>query len=95
MDGGVHWLRVGLAGQRIQTLVIDPADHRTIYAGSWSEDGSATGVQVSTDGGTTWRAVNHNLPADGGVMSLAFSGDRRWLYAGTFGHGVLPLHLAR
>jgi photosystem II stability/assembly factor-like uncharacterized protein len=95
MDGGVHWQRVGLAGQRIQTLVIDPADHRTIYAGSWSEDGSATGVHVSTDGGTTWRAVNHNLPADGGVMSLAFSGDRRWLYAGTFGHGVLPLHLAR
>jgi photosystem II stability/assembly factor-like uncharacterized protein len=93
-DAGVHWRQVGLAGLRVQTLAIDPSEHNRIYAGSWSEDGSAGGVQISNDGGATWNALNHNLPG-GGVMALTFSADRQWLYAGTYGHGVVSMRVAR
>ena len=67
-DGGGTWAQVGLAGQRLYAVVVDPLDGQWVYAGS---DGG--GVYRSTDGGATWTAMNTGL-GNLNVQSLALDG---------------------
>ena len=74
---GSSWSAAGLSGQSLQGgIVVDPTNSTHLWAGS------AAGVQVSSDGGTTWAAAG-SLPA---VKSLAVASGT--LYAGTNGSGV-------
>lgn len=64
-DGGLLWeqLNVDLAKEcpnvnppRVTALVIDPADHRTVWAGV-----EVDGVRLSMDGGDSWRRPTGGL----------------------------------
>jgi photosystem II stability/assembly factor-like uncharacterized protein len=78
-NGGGQWAAVntGLTYLYIASLVIDPADSNTLYAGT-------LGVFKSTNGGGRWVAVNTR-----GVYSLAIDpADSNTVYAGTFGNSI-------
>jgi hypothetical protein len=65
---------------RIDALVLDPTSPTTFYAGT-----PARGVFKTTDGGTSWSAVNTGLPYRS-VQSLAIDPQTpTTLYAGTYG----------
>lgn len=65
-DGGLNWTKiagVGLTGDRISEVLIDPTNPQTIYVAcddSRATSGSDTsgGVIKSTDGGATWQHSN-------------------------------------
>jgi photosystem II stability/assembly factor-like uncharacterized protein len=79
-DGGETWRAIGLPGQRILTLAVDPTTPTTLYAGV--REG---GVQRSDDGGATWRAVG--LPGRS-VLALAIHPiEPATLFAGTNDNG--------
>jgi hypothetical protein len=58
-DGGGTWRGLGL--RSVSTVVLDPTDPETIYAGAGGADArgirARSGVFKSTDGGSSWRAV--------------------------------------
>ena len=49
------WTSIGPFGGSINALAVDPQTPTTLYAGT------SRGVYKSTDGGTSWRAVNTGL----------------------------------
>ena len=75
---GKVWIRQGPEGGIINALAIGPQSPATVYAGTQSG-----GVFKSTDGGTTWSAVNVGL-TDLEVLSLATDPQSpATVYAGT------------
>jgi len=73
------WTAIGPNGGPVTALAINPVTPSTLYAGT---DG---GVFKSTDGGTSWRAVNTNSY----VYALAINPKiPSTLYAGSDGAGV-------
>jgi photosystem II stability/assembly factor-like uncharacterized protein len=85
-DSGVHWKRLAKLGKAdnlvVDSLVVDPSDTKTLFAGVWQVDRSAGGVYISHDGGTSWAA---SADIDGqSVRALAQSNsDPKILVAGT------------
>ena len=65
LDGGLTWqpAQAGLGRANIKTLLIDPNEPRTLYAGL-----SLAGVFKSTDGGSTWRPANQGIEPGGWEM---------------------------
>lgn len=57
-DGGTSWKRLARLGNAddlvVDSLVTDPSDGRTLYAGVWRLDRPGGGVYISHDGGVTW-----------------------------------------
>jgi photosystem II stability/assembly factor-like uncharacterized protein len=84
-NAGATWQRLhgALDGVRVETLAVDPEDHRTVYAGT------DRGVFWSTDGGLRWHRFTH-LP-DRPFDALAVDRSAGVLYGG----GVFELTLAR
>lgn len=85
ITGGNSWAATnnGLTSENIRSLVIDPKDSQTIYAGTFEG-----GIFKSTTGGNTWSAVNSGLTYPG-ITSLAIDpSNSQVLYAGTFYGGV-------
>jgi photosystem II stability/assembly factor-like uncharacterized protein len=77
-DGGESWtsIKTGAArnfGAWQLTLVLDPVNPSTIYAGSFAnfENGLARGISKSTDGGVTWKVVERGLPPNAFIDGLA------------------------
>ena len=66
-DGGANWFAsdVGVAGQDVRALFVDPMDPDgdTIYAGTGGSSANPGGVYRSTDGGATWNSLSIGLPA--------------------------------
>lgn len=60
IDGGQTWtpLSLGTSTLRVNSLIVDPQNSLTVYAGTWG-----SGVLVSRDGGQSWTAMNLGLPA--------------------------------
>ena len=85
LDGGATWtvFMNGLSGtQGVQALAINPVTPTTLYAGTYS------GAFKSTNGGTSWSAVNTGL-VNNNVLSLAIDPTTpATLYAATGGGGV-------
>jgi photosystem II stability/assembly factor-like uncharacterized protein len=57
-DGGDTWSRSNsIVDGHGACLAVDPHNPLRIYVGTWYR-----GVYRSTDGGSTWQAINHGLP---------------------------------
>ena len=97
-NGGTNWSRTVMASNvltdtlSVNTLAVHPQNHSTVYAGIGGRDfgygymGSSGGVLKSTDGGTSWSAVNFGLPDRISVSALAInSQDTSTVYVGTGG----------
>jgi photosystem II stability/assembly factor-like uncharacterized protein len=86
-DGGASWTAAGLQGKEggplgsgPSLLVVDPQHSQTLYARRGVS--RSAGLLKSTDGGSTWRAVN----PPGDVLALAIHPlDSETLYAGADG----------
>lgn len=84
-DGGAHWSTISedLISRNVQTIVVDPGNRNTIYAGT-----SNGGVFKSTNAGASWSASNTGL-TNTGVSALAIDpGSANTVYAGTDPGGV-------
>jgi photosystem II stability/assembly factor-like uncharacterized protein len=86
-DGARNWQRLspGLkrGGVSVDSIVIDPRDTRTIYAGAWAVSrGEEGGVFKSSDGGEHWTLLEGTRNFS--VRSLAIApSDSKLLIAGT------------
>ena len=79
------WTNIGLKGEKINALVIDPSTSQTLYAGT-----DRNGVFKSEDGGTSWREANTGLSdvtdVDGDIEALVIDpSNPQTLYAGASG----------
>lgn len=87
-DDGATWTRLARLGNVddlvVDSLLVDKADPRTLYAGVWEMDERGGGVYVSHDGGHTW-AISPEIFGKS-VRSLAqATTDTRVLVAGAIG----------
>jgi photosystem II stability/assembly factor-like uncharacterized protein len=63
-DGGAHWVRLSRVDRSdeqgnliVDSLVVDEAEPRTLFAGVWRSDRSDGGLFVSHDAGKSWVVV--------------------------------------
>ncbi len=96
-DGGASWILLGsrypagntgnvtrFANEQINTIIVDPANSRTIYLAS------STGVWRSTDAGLNWvQGTGSNGDARSLVLDRTSPNNARILYAGISGNGVI------
>ena len=68
-----NWQPLPDLPRQVNTLVVDPSNPLTLYAGTGST-GAGSGVYKSEDAGLTWRLVSIGLPSED-VKVLAFSRD--------------------
>ena len=90
-DGGRTWTMTGLSPHYVTSLVIDPTNPETMYAGTarigfFSPDG---GVFRTLDGGESWAPFGSGLPP-GGVSQVIIDPTGRTVHAGT-SEGVFDL----
>jgi photosystem II stability/assembly factor-like uncharacterized protein len=68
MDSGAHWEQISPVGDKdireIESLAIDPADAKTIYAGTWHLPWK------TTDGGEHWVGIKDGIIEDSDVFSI-------------------------
>ena len=78
--GDWRWYGLGLNGETVRAVVIDPTNSSILYAGT------DTGVYKSSDGGMAWNSIGL---ANSFIMALAIDPvTHATLYAGTFEGGV-------
>jgi photosystem II stability/assembly factor-like uncharacterized protein len=86
-DAGASWAATGFT-TNTKALLVDPDNPTTVYAGTYN-----AGVSVSTDGGSTWEAMNEGLDVLK-ILSLGIRpGAEPVLYAGTDGGAVYRTEL--
>ena len=61
-DGGKNWNRTGLKNKIVNTLIIDPQNSSTMYAGCGHGSSAEAPIYKSTDGGKNWRASFGDIP---------------------------------
>jgi hypothetical protein len=92
-DGGESWSNFGNAGVSFSTLVLDPSNPSTLYAGNQT----GSGIYKSTDGGSHWSSARVGLPAPPSPFSGSFAlinalaldgASSSTVYAATYGNGV-------
>ena len=78
-----NWQQTGLGGYNVQSVAVFPGDGQIVYAGT-----DSGGVFKTTDGGTSWTAINAGL-TNSDVRCLAIDpANSQVVYAGTWGGGV-------
>jgi photosystem II stability/assembly factor-like uncharacterized protein len=96
VDGGASWVLLGsgypagntgnvtrFANELINTIIVDPANSRTVYMAT------STGVWRSTDAGLNWtQGIGSNGDARSLVLDRTSPTNARILYAGISGSGV-------
>ena len=87
---GTNWqaANAGMGNHSVWSLAITPGSGGgfNLFACTTLSGTYKGGVFLSTNGGSSWRAVNNGL-VDSSVYALAV-GSPSSIYAGTFGHGV-------
>lgn len=88
-DSGTNWQAIDTAanfpqGVPVNTVVGDPGDSETIYAGTH------LGLYKSTDGGENWVRFGFGLPLVS-VTDVFISPDSSLLRVGTYGRGIWQL----
>jgi uncharacterized repeat protein (TIGR01451 family) len=88
-DGGQTWTNVtgNLPDNPVNSLLLDPSDPNTLYAGS------DVGAFVTHDGGTSWAPIGNGLPRVN-VWQMDYDPSRAMLVAGTHGRGTWTLDTA-
>ncbi len=85
-DGGSSWKLMGLSNsERIAKIIIDPADHNTVYAavpGHLWNDSKDRGIYKTTDGGKTWNNILYVNESTGCSDLTVDPRNPRILYAG-------------
>jgi hypothetical protein len=92
-NGGTSWsaFNNGLTDSNgitlyVTSLAIDPTNNQNVYVGAYGIDGIARGVFKSTNGGSSWSAINNGLTDAPYVFSLAIDPtNSQNVYAGTDG----------
>jgi photosystem II stability/assembly factor-like uncharacterized protein len=84
-DGGANWSdsSVGIAGQDVRALLVDPGNSSVVYAGIGGSPANPSGVYRSDDGGLTWNSFSIDLPADAATALAIDPHDPARLLAGT------------
>ncbi len=82
-DGGDTWTDLGLASEKIYSIVINPIDTQILYSGT-----SNNGLFRSIDGGSTWSHSQAGLVASSVTSLVDYPGDTPAWYAGLYGGGV-------
>jgi uncharacterized repeat protein (TIGR01451 family) len=85
-DGGQHWQNItaNLPDVPVNTVVLDPADAKTLYVGT------DVGAFMSTNGGQKWFALGSGMPKVS-VWQLDYDASHAVLAAGTHGRGAYTL----
>jgi uncharacterized repeat protein (TIGR01451 family) len=85
-DGGQHWsdISANLPDVPVNTVVLDPADSRTLYVGT------DVGNFFTTNGGQKWLSLGSGMPKVG-VWQLDYDASHGVLAAGTHGRGAYTL----
>ena len=95
IDGGKNWKRVlsPKAGAGAVDLLIDPTNHRILFASTWnirrtpyslSSGGDGSAIYKSIDGGETWEDLSQNEGLPKGVWGISgiavspLDGERVW-----------------
>ena len=66
MDGGRTWASKGLTRRSVDAIAIDPQNPQVVYAAT-----PGAGILKSTNGGSSWQAVNGGLAEHGvGVLAI-------------------------
>ena len=67
-DGGAHWTQISPQGSHeiheVESVAIDPADPKIIYAGTWHLPWK------TTDGGANWHNIKQGVIDDSDVFSI-------------------------
>src|SRR5579863_3553715 len=78
-DGAKSWTKVsGLPQDAYTSIAFDLNKAQSMYVGSEQH-----GIFASSDGGTTWTAINNGLPANLPIHGLVFDSDAHQLWAAT------------
>lgn len=91
-NGGKTWKQVLFVNSTAgpSDLAMDPTNPRILYAAFWDHRrlpwkmrslGPGSGIFKSTDSGTTWRKIDHGLPALMGKIGIAVAANSSRLYA--------------
>ncbi len=80
-DAGASWSKI-ISNGDVNSVLIDPSNANTIYCTT-----RYNGVQLSTDGGATWKDFNENLGSMR-VECMDFDATNGALYVGTTDYGV-------
>ncbi len=87
LDSGATWRRITPnAIETVTEVVVDPADSRRLYAGTYTGSG-VSGVYRSTDRGTTWTRFSTGMTTTW-THALAITSTSSALHAGTTGYGL-------
>jgi hypothetical protein len=87
LDSGATWRRITPDAIRTVTeVVVDPADSRRLYAGTYDDSGAA-GVYRSIDRGATWTRFSTGMTTTW-THSLTITSTSSALHAGTTGYGL-------
>ncbi len=85
-DGGSNWKRLARLGKAddlvVDSLVVDPSNTKTLFAGVWQVDRPAGGIYISHDGGATWTASPEMDGQSVRALTQSYS-DPKILVAGT------------
>ncbi|MGZ6753669.1 MAG: hypothetical protein ACXVEJ_09430 [Nocardioides sp.] len=85
-DGGKHWKNVtaNLPDVPVNSVVIDPSNNKTVYAGT------DVGPFLSTNGGASWTRLGTGMPKVS-VWALDYDASHGVLAAGTHGRGAYTM----
>jgi len=86
LDQGAHWQRLAKLDATddliIDHIVVDPADHATLYAAAWKLDAVGGGLWITHDGGRHW-AESQGLRGQSIRAFAQAVTDPKLLFAGT------------
>src|SRR5690606_24862712 len=85
VDSGNNWaeISIGIAGQDVRALLVDPNDPSVVYAASGGSVADPGGVYRSNDAGLSWNSISIGLPADAATALALDPTDPSRLLAGT------------
>ena len=82
-NSGASWTKIAFSGSSVNSIVVDDSTSPSrLYASVWG-----SGVNVSTDGGTTWNNINNGAFLPNILLVAQDPTNPSILYAGTNGNG--------